>query len=383
MTLDSSFAIVNIGIIMLVKLRRHSKHFTTKKAIASFICLLLIISSLSINAAEADAGQLTSSYVSISNSIPSSNAVAYTVGFKWSTNQTVKCVKVSYWTTATGTSEPGNMQTLNAVKGTVSGTGLTNSNWSLYTTNEGIPQFEDSTGDAVTAGNTGTFPMTNVTNPNSAATFYAQINTYSTLTTHTCSVLVDSITVAWATTSGITASVSVDPSLSFSVNSVASAQSVNGDTTTVTTASNTIPFGDVAANTVGIAAHDLTVSTNAAGGYTVYASYSAQLTDGANHTIADAAGTNASPATFTNSTTTSAFGYTTASTNLSGTQARFSGTKYAAFTTTTAGEIAGNAHAPGAVAAETTRVGYKVAISNVQAPGTYTTTVGLVATPTY
>jgi hypothetical protein len=359
-------------------------HYKTKAYFAFTLAILLVLTSfttLLINRAEA-VGQLSSASIALSNGIPSANAVGYTIGFKWAASYTVKCVKVSYWTTATGTTEPTGMNTVNAAKGTVTGTGLTNANWSLYSTNEGIPQFENSTGDSVTSGNAAVFPMTNITNPNSAATFYAQIDTYDTLSTHTCSGAKDTITLAWATTNGVTASVTVDPSLSFSVDAVADSESVNSDTTTVTTTSTTIPFGTVAGNTVGIGAHDLTVSTNAAGGYTVYASYSAALTDGASHTIADASGTNGSPATFTNSTTTSAFGYTTESTSLSGSASRFSGTKYAKFTTVGA-EIAGNAASPAPVASDTTRVGYKVAISNVQAPGTYTTTVGLVATPTY
>lgn len=356
-----------------------------KTLAAASLAAILVFSTfttLLINRADAT-GQLSSASIQLSNSVPSANAAGYTIGFKWAASYTVKCVVVVYATTAAGSTNPTGMTNATAAKGTVTGTGLTNGSWSLWNGNaDGSPQFENATGDSVTSGNAAVFPMTNLTNPNSASTFYAQITTYDTLSTHTCSGARDTITVAWATTTGITASVTVDPSLTFSVNSVADSESVNGDTTTATTTSSTIPFGTVAGDAVGIAAHDLTVSTNAAGGYTIYASYSAALTDGASHTIADATGTNASPATFTNSTTTSSFGYTTASTSLSGSASRFSGTKYAKFTTL-AGEIAGNAAAPAAVASDTTRVGYKVAISNVQAPGTYTTTVGLVATPTY
>lgn len=356
----------------------------TKTTIAASLAVVLIFSMFTtLLVARVDAtGQLSTASVALSNSVPSANAAGYTIGFKWAASYTVKCVVVVYATTAAGSTKPTGMTNVTAVKGTITGAG-TASNWSLWNGNaDGSPQFEDSTGDAVTSGNAAVFPMTNLTNPNSASTFYAIITTYDTLTTHTCSGARDTVTVAWATTNGITASVTVDPSLTFSVGTVGSGQTVNGDNTNVVTTSSTIPFGTVAGNALGIGAHDLTVSTNAAGGYTIYASYSAALTDGATHTIADATGTNASPATFTASTTTSAFGYTTDSTSLSGSASRFSGTKYSKFTTL-AGEIAGNAAAPAAVASDTTRVGYKVAISNVQSPGTYTTTVGLVATPTY
>lgn len=361
----------------------------TKASLALVLALFLVFTSFTtLFIARANAtGQLSSASVALSNGIPSANAVGYTLGFKWAANYTVKCVTVVYTTTTSGSTKPTNMGTVNAAKGgTVTGAG-TDAHWSVYTgapVADGTVQYENSTGDAITSGTAATFPISNITNPNSAATFYAQITTYDTLTTHTCSGPRDSIVVAWATTSGIAASVTVDPSLTFAVNLVAGSQTVNADTTTVASTATTIPFGTVAGNTVGIAAQDLVVTTNAGGGYTVYASYSAALTDGATHTIADAAGTNASPATFIASTTTSAFGYTTASTTLSGSASRFSGTKYSKFTTVGA-EIAGNAAAPGPSASggDTTRVGYKVAISNLQAPGTYTTTVGLVATPTY
>jgi hypothetical protein len=371
-----------------MKLFASKKVFSYKKALLILTIILVLVGSnftFAILQAQAT-GQLSSASILISDPRPgiSGSSLTYTIGFKWATSYTVKCVKVAYVTTAAGSTEPTGMVTTSAAKGTVSGTGLTNSNWSLWNSTDGVPQFEDATGDAITSGNAATFPMNTLTNPTSASTFYAQITTYDTLTTHTCSGVKDTITIAFATTSGIYTSVTVDPSLSFSVAGVSTSQTVNSDaqTTTAVSTANTIPFGTVAGNALGVSAQDLTVSTNTAGGYTIYASYSAALTDGAAHTIADATGTNASPATFVTSTTTSAFGYTTESTSLSGSASRFASAKYAKFLTTGT-EIAGNAAAPAAVASQTTRVGYKVAISNLQAPGTYTTTIGLVATPTY
>jgi len=360
----------------------------TKASLALILALFLVFTSFStLFVARAHAtGQLSSASVQISDPRPGigGSSLLYNVKFTTASTATLKCVKVQFTTTAAGSTEPTGMVTTSAAKGTI--TGMTNGSWTLYNTNDGAPQAEFSTGESISASTAVTIPINTLTNPTSASTFYAQITTYNTLTTHTCSGVVDTITVAWATTTGIYTSVTVDPTLTFAVNLVGSAQTVNSDTTTVASTATTIPFGTVAGNAVGIAAHDLVVTTNAAGGYTVYASYSAALTDGAAHAIADAAGTNNAPATFGASTTTSAFGYTTASTTLSGSAgtgagqaSRFASTKYAAFTT--AGlEVA---RATSAVNSDTTRVGYKVAISNTQAPGTYTTTVGLVATPTY
>jgi hypothetical protein len=122
----------------------------------------------------------------------------------------------------------------------------------------------------------------------------------------------------------------------------------------------------------------LTVNTNAGNGYTVYTRYTQAPTNGS-HSITDWTGTNASPTTFS-AAGTEAFGYTTTSTSLSGTAARFSSNKYAKFTTTDA-EVA---HATTGVSNDVTTVGYQVGISGTTPAGVYgTSTVIYTATPAY
>lgn len=72
---------------------------------------------------------------------------------------------------------------------------------------------------------------------------------------------------------------------------------------------------------------------------------------------------------------TSAFGYTTDDTGLT----RFQTNKWAKF------ETWGYpvAYQSGKVADETDRIGYQVGVSSTQEAGTYTTTIILVAVPTY
>ncbi len=74
----------------------------------------------------------------------------------------------------------------------------------------------------------------------------------------------------------------VDPTITFSIAGVAASQSKCGETTTVSTAAGTnaplaVPFGTLSLNTFAVAAHDLTVSTNAENGYSVTAIENDQL----------------------------------------------------------------------------------------------------------
>lgn len=187
-----------------------------------------------------------------------------------------------------------------------------------------------------------------------------------------------SVPVVQAETSDQAVSLTVDPSISFSIVSVGSSQTVNGATTTVASTATTIPLGTVSSSANAIAAHDLTVATNAGSGYTIYAKYTAVPTSGSN-TIEDHTGTNASPTAFS-AAGTEAFGYTTDDVTLgTGTANRFISNKWAEFTTSDL-EVAYNA---AAVSSQTTRVGYQVGVAETTEAGSYMTTVTLTVTPIY
>ena len=133
-------------------------------------------------------------------------------------------------------------------------------------------------------------------------------------------------------------------------------------------------------STNSIGAQDLTVSTNAANGYTVSARYTGKPLSGSN-TIADHAGTNGSPTTFA-APGNEAFGYTTSDSTLgTGTANRFTngGPKWAAFTTANSEVAYSNAPA----ASDVTCVGYQAGISGLTPAGVYTTTVIFTATPVF
>ncbi len=338
--------------------------------------LLAILPVLISGTTKAYAGNFTSVSLSINDSRPSQASVNYNFAFTATVTTAIKQVDIQICTTATGTcTAPGGMISGTPTLGSdnLAGTGRTTSAPTANAFRVVVTTPATQSTQAITMNFTG------ATNPNSASTFYARITTYS----DTGTTIIDGTNpIAFATTTGISASVTIDPTLTFAVNAITSGTTVNALATNVTTTSTTIPFGSVSsAGPNGIAGHSLVVSTNAASGYTVYIRYTAAITDGNGHTIADWTGSNTTPTAFP-AAGTSAFGYTTESTSLSGTGNRFnvsSSNKYAAFTATNA-EVARNTLP---AASDTTKIGYQVGISSTQAAGTYTTTVTLTATPTY
>lgn len=106
---------------------------------------------------------------------------------------------------------------------------------------------------------------------------------------------IDSSTGKVAHIEAVRVTATVDPTIGFSVAGVASAATRCGVSTDVTTTALSVPFGIMALNTFKTLAHDLTVSTNAVGGYVVTASENDQLgKDGATTpNIADATGEDA------------------------------------------------------------------------------------------
>jgi len=349
-----------------------------KKSGIVVLSLLLLLASSSVAPTKTWAtGNLTALSIQPSNSTPSATAVTYTVGFTLASTTTLECIQVQFaTTTGMGTAATG-MTTASGF--TLTGGGLTQANWTNYTGTNGTLEIYATSAQTPTA-TAATITWTGVTNTSitNPTNVYAQITTYTTETSTgaTCSTAVDqSIVMAQLFTSGVSASVTVPSSLSFTVANYGSAVNGSGDTGFVTTTATTIPFGSVSGGTTGVGSQTLTVGTNAKSGYTLYAADTQQLKDTPGDILADTSGTNAAPAAFSGSTTTSAFGYTTDGAG----ESQFTSNTWAKLTTTNLG-VATRATAQ---ASDATHVEYKVEPSNTQAPGTYTTTVYYTAVPSY
>ena len=310
----------------------------------------------------------------------------------------IEDVTFQYCTTASGTcTAPTGMEltssiTVGTVQG-IGGTGYSATGTDTTCTGSGNTDctitFSVSSPGAQSADADVIIPFTvGITNPTTTnTTYFVRITTLGS----GASTIDGPNSVAFAilTSTSIAVSASVDPNLTFSIAAVTSGGTVNSATTTVTSTASTIPFGTLTAGTPAIAAHDVTVTTNAGSGYTVTASASASppLTAGSNN-IDEFTGTNASPATWsepggsTANTNTGFFGYTTADSSLcTGTANRFTdtGNEWAG-TSTVGGEVICSTTG---VSSETTRVGWQVEVNAIQPAGSYTGTAILIATPTY
>lgn len=328
----------------------------------------------------AHAATLTSGSVTLSDPRPSETSVQYDIDFSNVTTSAIQCISIVFSDSSVGGSVPTGMDTTGATLDGSSDYIPTPGSWTEDAATNGTVELTFGTGETPASASGRTVVLTGIDNGSTADTaYFVQFNTYNNTDCSTSPV--DTGVIALTFTDGQLVTVTVEPTLDFTINAVANAQTVNGDTTTVTTTSTTIPFGTIDSGTNSVAAHDLTLSTNATNGVTVYTRYTGQLTNDATDTIDNHSGTNASPTSFP-AAGTEAFGYTTTDATLgTGTADRFTNPAggYAAFTTTNAEVF----YEPSTVDNVTVRAGYQVGIAGDTEAGTYTSTVIYTAIPTY
>lgn len=345
---------------------------------------------------QAYAAPLTNYKVLISNSQASATPVTYT--FNWTVSDNsheIKQIDIQICTTPSGTCNApagfsaGNEPTLESENIAGTGNTVTSPTDNVFRVVVTTPAAQSTTAMYLN--------FTGVTNPSTInTTYYARAFTYS----DTGTTVLDTSVTAFAilTTTSMAVSATVDTSFTFSVAGVSSGGNLNGGTGNIdeTSTATTIPFGTLTTGTDEIAAHDLTISTNATNGYRVTASHSATiagnppLASGSANIDTFSSGTNASPVTWsepngtTANTNTGYFGYTTEDSTLcTGTVDRFTtggGLKWAG--TTLNGEEIACSTTPD-TGSTPIRVGWAVEVNGYQPPGLYTGTVILIATPTY
>jgi hypothetical protein len=357
----------------------------------SFTLVLALVapSLLRLKPNRVQAGSFTQADLTISDSRAAASTVTYDFDLTATSSAAIKQIDIYYCTSPTGACTPPtgmNTGTPTLASDSIAGTGRTVSK---------ISGGNNTTRVVITtpAAQTPTdFEMsfTGITNTSSINTsIYARITSYS----DTGTTAIDDITIATAvlTAESIYVTADVGSTFTFSVND-ADSGSVNGATIDVDSDDNAIPFGLMVVATPKVAAHDVTVVTNATNGYVVTTEALADppLSDGSNN-IDNFSGTNATPTTWsspagsTANTNTGFFGYTTEDGVLgTGTTGRFTasgGNKWSGFTTDPL-ELIYSAGAPGG-SGETTRVGWQLEINSFQPPGSYAGSVLLIATPTY
>ena len=365
--------------------------FNIRKTLSiSLITLLLVVSFLSYISQKANAALLSSASIQLTDPRPSNASTSWVIKYT-PTATTFKCIDIIIsdttghivLTTNPATTAPATLATNGSSSTSVTGGGFTSpGSWTYTHTSTGIMQYDYSTGDAGDGSTPAVITIGGITNP-SVGTFYAQIATYSTDASHVCSGLVDTSNVmALVTTGGVATTVSVDPTLSFSVAGYSSA--VNGaPAPNPITDALRIPFGNVAAGgSATQAAQLLTTSTNAAGGYSIYIRNTQLLTDSNADSIAAQTCTGSDCSTvahnmaFSGSTSTSSFGFTTDS---GGGGNPITSNQFVGLTTSNVVID----HKTAATNAGILHVEYQLELSNVQPPGTYSNVITYTATPTY
>lgn len=321
------------------------------------------------------AAQVTSGSLTLGDPRPG-QTTSYTFSASgFTTGTTIRCIQLRLNTAADGSgSVPTGVTTTGS---TLSSSSLiTAGSWTVGNGVNGSLRITNAAG--ATPAASGNVVWGNVVNGSTASTtYYGILNTYTNVDCATGPT--DTTTVAFVYKDGALVTLTIDPTLTFTITGVASGQTVNGATTNITSTPTAINFGNTVTPSVkGVSAHDLQVATNATGGFSVHLRQTGAFTNGTT-TITPWTGTNAAPTTFP-AAGTLAWGYTTADSSLAGgTATRFtSASNWAGMPTVN--ELVMDNTAGGS---QTTRVGHQLGVASTTPAGNYSTTLVYTATGLY
>ena len=367
----------------------------TKLALVRVLAFILTFVSIGLVPAVSNAATLGNASVALSDPRPSQTNVNYTLtlGNVGSpvTSSAIECIQVYFSTTSTGNTAPTGFSgasidtsgfgTSTLVNSSASGWSTSLADGVSSTGQKNIVQYTNATGVTPSTTQGATLVVPKITNSSVQDTnYWVFVNTYGN--TDCTSSPIDNAIVQYINTNGSLLSLTVDNTLSFTVNPVSASQSCDGTTTTAASTATTIPFGTVTAAANGVVCQNLTAATNATNGYTIYTRYTAAPTNALGQSILDWSGTNAAPTTFP-AAGTEAYGYTTSDAALStpGSANRFTSPSQNWAKETTTNEAV--AYEAAGSTSNTWEVGHEVGISLTTHPGTYQTTIIYTCTPIY
>jgi hypothetical protein len=231
---------------------------------------------------------------------------------------------------------------------------------------------------------TGTYSITinGVTNPAAIGSYSVSIANYGA-----GAVLKENSNVLVAIVSSVVMSANVTSNLIFGIEPIASGTSINGVTTTAPSGTTTIAYGTLAAGSRMVIGQQVSVTTNAANGYSVTVTQDQDLTNASNakiNTFIDGTASTtaqswvAPSAQLGNTNTYGHLGVTTNATSLS-TGGGFGADKWKGLAGTTPLEVMyHNGPSNGSV-----QVAYGVQISTLQPAGDYSNALTYTATPSF
>lgn len=286
----------------------------------------------------------------------------------------IKCIRIEFDHNVSGSGGKPTGMDISSVSFNTSSTYVpTPASWTkTIDAPNGVIKLTNASGETP-ASTSGALILDSITNPSPEETNFLLFSTYNDAACS--SPMVTSGTYTFTTTNATVVNVSVDPSFTFSVAGRATACNAQSPSSFVSASSSAVALGRINAGVTAGGAQDLTTSSNATNGFTVYLRglTGSNAMRGINSaSIADVSGTHAAPGSAP-SAGSEGFGYT-----LSDPSVGFASNSFAKLTT--ANEIAVTSNTVGSKSA---CVGYQVAIATTTPAGNYATTVVYTAVPAY
>ena len=228
--------------------------------------LILVMLAMYLVIPTGQAAKIANRSVTITDSRPSQTAVEYIFEGDFSATD-VKCIKVQFCANATGTCTPSSITVTGASKGTSGNwSGFVYANWTGGTPDntDKIMTFTYATGEA--GGTGGKFAIGALTNPTSAGTNFARINTYTNVDCSTGAT--DDGVVAFAIVSGVAVTATVAETLTFTLSQSAVDFGEMGTSAIRYATAGAASGGSDTEPGAGLPCQ-LTLSTNAASGATI------------------------------------------------------------------------------------------------------------------
>lgn len=350
------------------------------RRVVGISAILALLAGVMVPFASTQAAQITSRKVTLGSSAASASTTYALSTAALPSATVVKSVELIACTTASGacTTPTGFSASSSTLSGTPTGLG-TNAGFTVNAATAGNLRIVNAA-NAVAPSGVVAVTWASAVNPSTTnTTYFLRMNTYSDAAWTTG---IDSGVIAVSTSSSISVTASVDETLSFCTGTTAS--SIYAQTSCAGAAGTTVALGTITPTTTGSGASEMGIATNAGSGYAI--TYNgATLTSGANTITANGATAAAS------TQGTSQFGINLVSNTVPTVGATGTGTGWAlsaqyaivnsyAFVAGATTSIITNS-APQAFA--TWKVSHVANVSSVTNPGSYSTSINYVATPTF
>lgn len=227
------------------------------------IASLFVVGTLMMSFADqAFAATYTSGSLALSNPTISASSTTYTITVGGVTTSAIQCIQVRFTGTIGSNAKPTGMNVTSAAFSGSSTYVPTPASWTPTNDNtNGIVQLTFGSGETPASASNRKIILTGITNGSTpATTYYAEISTFNNTDCSTSPV--DSGTVAFIYDQGVTATATVNPSLTFTVSSTSCG------------------LGTLSTSATGSCSHTVIAGTNAVSGYTISYLPTTTLTNG-------------------------------------------------------------------------------------------------------